>query len=98
MTVNEFRKFIEANRKRLLEEGVVRRSSCPNDWTKVVLEAIVEKDKWVSTYTQAVKFLNRLKGLCIPVSISVGADDFPELLDKYFSEKAKFPSAIMENE
>jgi hypothetical protein len=97
MTVNEFRKFIETNRKRLLEGGVVRRSSCPSDWVKVVLDAIVEKDSYVSTYTQAVNFLNRLSGLHIPVSGTVDADDFPGLLKEYFPEKAKF-SSIMENE
>ena len=97
MTVNEFRKFIETNRKRLLEGGLVRRSSCPSDWVKIVLDAIVEKDSYVSTYTQAVNFLNRLSGLHIPVSGAVDADDFPGLLKEYFPEKVKF-SSIMECE
>ena len=96
MTVNEFRKFIETNRKRLLEGGVVRRRYCSSDWVKIVLDAIVEKDCYVSTYTQAVNFLNRLSGLHIPVSGAVDADDFPGLLKEYFPEK-KF-SSIMECE
>ena len=98
MTVNEFRRFIETNRKRLLEDGRVIRNSCRDDWMKIVLEAIVEKDEWITTFSQAVNFLNRLSGLRIPVSGAVSENDFPELLDKYFSEKMKFSSVIMECE